>query len=167
MPVIKNRQDNYVKMRDQPIDGNNLEPAQQDAITVQRSRMVWEAPERSKRLPLAVMKSQKAWSCPHPPSWVGHCGDITNASWESSPSCGLQWVARPWLKLPWVLFQGTFHECRGQCDGVTPGQPRPHINKPKSSQNQSCGQSVGDVFSCSLSTTQTRENENAVVLKIT
>lgn len=47
MPVVKNRQDNYVKMRDQRIDGNNLEPAQQGAITAQRGRMVWVAPERS------------------------------------------------------------------------------------------------------------------------
>lgn len=39
MPVVKNRQDNYVKMRDQGIDGNNLEPAQRSAVTGQSSRM--------------------------------------------------------------------------------------------------------------------------------
>lgn len=43
MPAVKNRQDNYVKMRDQGINGNNLGPAQRSAVTGQRGRMGWKA----------------------------------------------------------------------------------------------------------------------------
>lgn len=58
MPVVKNRQDNYVKMRDQGIDGNNYRTNTARCNHGREKQNVWKGP-REERLPCPLSPSSR------------------------------------------------------------------------------------------------------------